>query len=317
MASRKIVSFDWAIKNILRDKANYDVLEGFLLALLKEKITITDLIESESNQPRAELKFNRVDLLAVNSRDEHIIIEVQYSPERSFFKRLLYGTSKDIIDNLKLGEDYSKVKKVYSISLIYFDVELSERGKDPIDYVYHGKVDFTGFHNDKPVKIDSNFLIGYDQANKEDINIFPEYYIIPITIFNDVINDDLDQWIYAFKHSEVKAEFRAPGIEVMSEKLDILSMTNSEKRTYERYLETSASNRGTLSFAESKGRKEGKIEGKIEGIIEGEKVGMVKGKIEGKIEANITTAKNLKSYGVDSKIISEATGLSVAEIGDL
>ena len=50
MASRKIVSFDWAIKNILRDKANYDVLEGFLYALLKEKIVITELVESESNQ---------------------------------------------------------------------------------------------------------------------------------------------------------------------------------------------------------------------------------------------------------------------------
>ena len=89
MASREIVSFDWAIKNILRDKANYDVLEGFLHALLKEEIIITDIIESESNQDNREMKFNRVDVLAINSKDEHIIIEVQYSPEQSYFKRLL------------------------------------------------------------------------------------------------------------------------------------------------------------------------------------------------------------------------------------
>jgi hypothetical protein len=49
MASREIVSFDWAIKNILRDKANFDVLEGFLFALLKEKITITQIIEKFFN----------------------------------------------------------------------------------------------------------------------------------------------------------------------------------------------------------------------------------------------------------------------------
>ncbi len=36
---RTLVSFDWAIKNILRDKANYDVLEGFLSTLLEKDIT--------------------------------------------------------------------------------------------------------------------------------------------------------------------------------------------------------------------------------------------------------------------------------------
>ena len=294
MASRKIVSFDWAIKNILRDKANYDILEGFLLALLKEKITITDLVESESNQLSPEMKFNRVDLLAVNSSGEHIIIEVQYSPEQSFFKRLLYGTSKDIVDNLKLGEDYSQVKKVYSVSLIYFDVEVLNQSGNPVDYVYHGKVDFTGFHNGQQVKIDSNFLVGYDEVNKEDINIFPEYYIIPVSIFNDEINDDLDQWIYAFKHSEVKAEFSAPGIDVMSEKLDLLSMSSSNQRQYTKYLEDMASGRGTLAFAESKGMAEGKIAGKIEGKIE--------------------IALNLKSLGITPDIISQSTGLSIGEI---
>lgn len=297
MASRKIVSFDWAIKNILRDKANYDVLEGFLYALLKEKIVITELVESESNQQSAEMKFNRVDLLAINESGEHIIIEVQYSPEQSFFKRLLYGTSKDIVDNMKSGSDYSNVKKVYSVSLIYFDVELHSQGEQPVDYVYHGKVDFTGLHNGKQVKIDSNFLVGYDQANKEDINVFPEYFIIPITIFNDVINDDLDEWIYAFKHNEVKDEFTAPGIDVMSEKLDFLAMPPVKQRLYTKYLEDMASDRGTLSFAKSKGRAEGVIEGKIEGKIE--------------------TAINLKSLGIDTSIIAQSTGLEISVIENL
>ena len=79
MADRKIVSFDWAIKNILRDKANFDILEGFLQALLKEKITINELIESESNKPNDLMKYNRVDILALNSKGEHIIVEVQYA----------------------------------------------------------------------------------------------------------------------------------------------------------------------------------------------------------------------------------------------
>ncbi|MCK5685510.1 Rpn family recombination-promoting nuclease/putative transposase, partial [bacterium] len=252
---RKLVSFDWAIKTILRDKANYDVLEGFLYALLKEKISITEIIESESNRINIEMKYNRVDLLATDEKGEHIIIEVQYAPERSYFKRLLYGTSKDIIDNIKTGEDYSHVKKVYSVSLIYFDVEAHKKGEAPVDYVYHGRVDFTGLHNGKRIAIDTNYLIGYEESEKDDINIFPEYFIIPITLFDDNVKDDLDEWIYAFKNSEVKETFSAPGIKEMGEKLGFVSMSPKEQRIYNRYLEDLASERGVIGFYEDKRRR--------------------------------------------------------------
>lgn len=293
MADRKIVSFDWAIKNILRDKANYDVLEGFLYALLKEKITITKLAESESNQDNFEMKFNRVELLAVDEKGEHIIIEVQYSPEQSYFKRLLYGTSKDIIDNIKSGSDYSDVKKVYSVSLIYFDVELHDKDVQPIDYVYHGKVDFAGLHNGKRVKLDTNFLIGYDKTTKEDINIFPEYFIIPVTIFNDVVNDELDEWIYAFKNNKVKDSFTAPGIKKMGEKLDFISMSPDEQRNYNKYLENLASDRGTLEFNAKKAKAEGKREGEVE------------------------VARKMKTNGIEINTITACTGLSTEDIEKL
>lgn len=289
MASREIVSFDWAIKNILRDKANYDVLEGFLFALLKEKITITDLIESESNQDNREMKFNRVDVLAINSKGEHIIIEVQYSPEQSYFKRLLYGTSKDIVDNIKAGEDYSAVKKVYSVSLIYFDVEARSDDTTDKDYVYHGKVDFTGLHNGKKVTINPTYLVGYDSTRKEDINIFPEYFIIPLELFNDAVNDDLDEWIYAFKHHEVKDEFKALGIKELGEKLDFITMEPEQQKRYKKYLEDLASDRGALELNALKAKREEKFE----------------------------LATNFKKLGTPIDIIEQATGLSKDEIEKL
>ncbi|MGL1892955.1 MAG: Rpn family recombination-promoting nuclease/putative transposase [Spirochaetaceae bacterium] len=140
--SREIVSFDWAIKYILRDKVNYVVLEGFLLALLGEEIKVVNILESEGNQDARDIKYNRVDLIAENSSGEHVIIEIQYAPEKNYFKRLLFGTSKDISDNIKSGEDYSYVNKVYSVSLIYFDVE-AKSSNSHSDYVYHGKTEFS------------------------------------------------------------------------------------------------------------------------------------------------------------------------------
>ncbi len=289
MNSREIVSFDWAIKNILRDKANYDVLEGFLFALLKEKVTITDLIESESNQDNREMKFNRVDVLAINSKGEHIIIEVQYSPEQSYFKRLLYGTSKDIVDNIKTGEDYSSVKKVYSVSLIYFDVEAKGEDETERDYIYHGKVEFSGLHNGKRVRINPTYLVGYDSAPKDDINIFPEYFIIPLELFNDAVNDDLDEWIYAFKHHQVKDDFKAVGIKELGEKLDFVSMNPKQQRLYKKYLEDLASDRGALELHALRAEKRAKLD----------------------------VAQNLKDLGTPMEVIAKATGLRGEELQEL
>ncbi len=40
---RKLISFDWAIKRILRSKVNFEILEGFLSELLFEDITMSRL----------------------------------------------------------------------------------------------------------------------------------------------------------------------------------------------------------------------------------------------------------------------------------
>lgn len=70
------IRFDWAMKRLLRNKANFGVLEGLLTTLLDEKITISQLLESESNQEYEFDKYNRVDLLALDSKGELILIEV-------------------------------------------------------------------------------------------------------------------------------------------------------------------------------------------------------------------------------------------------
>lgn len=74
---KKLVRFDWAIKYLLRNKANFVILEGFLSELLKTEVTITSLLESESNKADADDKSNRIDVFAVLSGGEKVIIEVQ------------------------------------------------------------------------------------------------------------------------------------------------------------------------------------------------------------------------------------------------
>ncbi len=112
----QIIRFDWAMKRLLRNKANFSVLEGLLTTLLGEKIIIRRLLESESNQEDEYDKYNRVDMLAENSKGELVLIEVQNNNEYAYFQRMLFGTSKLVTEYINRGESYDKSAK--SIALI-------------------------------------------------------------------------------------------------------------------------------------------------------------------------------------------------------
>jgi len=135
---RKWISFDWALKRLLRSKANFGMLEGFLAELLKEEITILEVLESESNQDTRRDKYNRVDLKVKDSRERILLVELQYERELDSLLRLVYGSSRVVPEHLKQGPPYLDVKKVISISIMHFDIG---EGKD---YVYHGTARLMG-----------------------------------------------------------------------------------------------------------------------------------------------------------------------------
>lgn len=80
----RYIRFDWAIKRLLRQKANFGVLEGFLTVFLGEQIKIEEILESEGNQQDADDKFNRVDIKAKNTKGDIILIEIQNTCELYF-----------------------------------------------------------------------------------------------------------------------------------------------------------------------------------------------------------------------------------------
>ena len=59
---RTIISFDYAIKDILRDKANFDVLSGFLTELLEKPVHVQEILESEGGAKSKDDKINHLDL---------------------------------------------------------------------------------------------------------------------------------------------------------------------------------------------------------------------------------------------------------------
>jgi len=314
MQETPLIRFDWAIKYLLRDKANFDVLEGFLSAVLKRDIYILQILESESNQTAEADKFNRVDLLAENQAGEKIIIEVQNNREVHYLERMLYGTSKLVVENLALGDAYNDIKKVFSISILYFNLS-----KTQDDYVYHGTTEFRGLHNNQLLTL---------PRKKRDIlspitiaHRFPEYYLIEVEKFKDIIASDLDEWIYMLKHESIREDFKAKHIDKAKEKLDYLKLPRDQKKSYERYLENLAREQDMLESSWEEGRQVGEEvglqKGRVEGREEGRVEGRAEGRAEGRTEALLVTAKNMKSAGIAVSVIAEVTGLSEAEINRL
>ena len=226
----KLIRFDWAIKRILRDKANFVVLEGFLSVLLNETVTIQKILGSQANKEADDDKYNDVDILVENAKGELIIIEVQNTKEYDYFHRILFGTAKLITEYIKENKPYSDVKKVISITVAYFDLGQGE------DYIYHGTNTFKGIHKGDILALSQKQK---DLYNKQEVyQIYPEYWIIKAGIFDEEqVNNVLDEWVYFLKTGEVQDSFSAPGLTEAKEKLDMLKLDPEERAEYDAYIQ--------------------------------------------------------------------------------
>ena len=226
--AKKLIRFDWAMKKMLRHKANFDILEGFLSELLGGDVKIKQVLDSESNKETEDDKFNRVDILVENEKGELVIIEVQNTQEHDYFHRMLFGASKAITEHIKEGSAYANVKKVISITIAYFDLG---QGKD---YVYHGTNVFKGIHKGDILGLSDKQIQVYSKANVHEI--YPEYWVIKTGKFRNRVNDKLDEWVYFLKNAEIKPTFSAKGLKEANEKLDAMKLPEKERKAYDKYL---------------------------------------------------------------------------------
>ena len=296
MSKRRLISFDWAIKRILRSKANFDILEGFLSELLKEDIKIIEILESESNQELQDDKFNRLDIKVKNQKEEIILIEIQYDREMDYMQRILYASSKAIVEHMKESYSYSKVTKIISISILYFDFGNGD------DYIYKGTTNFIGLHNNSLLQLNEKQKELYKTQKIE--KIYPEYYLIKIRNFNDNSKDSLDEWINFLKNEEIPDNPKAKGLAKAKETLDYLKMNDKERSEYESYQK---SLHDQASAYEST-YVIGKIEGKKEGKKEAEQ------KANKKL---LEIVQNLQAKNMDNETIKSITGLTDTELANL
>jgi len=279
-----LVRFDWAMKKLLRSKANFGVLEGFLSELLCEEITILEILESESNQEHEEDKYNRVDLLIRDSRGALVIIEVQTTTEPDYLLRMLYATSKVITEHIAQGDEYSKVKKAISVNIVYFDLGHGD------DYLYRGTTSFVGMHSGHELQLNDRQKLFYQRDSIAQL--YPEYYIIKVNQFDDVAKNTFDEWIYFLKHSEIKDSFSAKGLQEARQIFDVMCLPKPAQAEY-------------LGFQEALRSKASLIKGNYEmGRIDGLAAGLAKA-LQCMIESGIPEEEARRILGIASERFEE------------
>lgn len=245
------IRFDWAMKRLLRDKANFAVLEGLMTTLLGEKITIQKLLESESNQESEYDKYNRVDILAEDSRGTLLLFEIQNNNEFAYFQRMLFGVSDLVTAYIEGRQKGASVCKIYCINIVYFAM----RGTDTL---YRGKTEFRGVHNHESLCL---LPFGRSVLNvSEDNPFYPEYYILRVNDFNNWSDVPLEQWIYFLHTNKIPEDATAPGLREARECLQISRLGTDELRAYDRYVNDLVVLRDNIFTAREEGRMEGRAE---------------------------------------------------------
>ena len=325
----RYIRFDWAIKRLLRQKANFDVLDGFLTVFLNQKVKVIEILESESNQQDATDKFNRVDIKAKDEKGDIIIVEVQNTTELYYLERILYGVAKAITEHIDLGNSYKEVKKIYSISILYFDL-----GKGS-DYLYVGQNNFVGVHTKDQLQVNAKEIGTIVKKSPSDI--FPEYILVRVNEFNKVAVTPLEEWIEYLKNGEIRPDTQAPGLQEARKKLQYYSMNDADRLAYDKHIDSVMIQNDVLESARDEGLAQGMAQGMAQGIekgiaqgiekgmaqgiekgmAQGIEKGIAKGIEQGAQREKIALAKKLIAKGLSIPEISEITNLSTKDLQEL
>jgi hypothetical protein len=240
-------------------------------------------------------------VIVENESGELILIELQFIFEIDYFQRMLYGVSKAVVEHMVEGDQYLKIKKVYSINIVYFDLGQGT------DYVYHGKTDFKGLHDHDTLQLSKNQqeVFGRIEAGE----MFPEYYVLKINNFNDVAKNTLDEWVYFFKHDRIEEGFSAKGLLKARTVLDYSRLSPTEKADFDYEHDVKVHNRYQIASAKLSGKSEAK--GEYEKVIEekdkalGEKDKVIESKDKVIEEKDKVIENTVKELGEKDKALEE------------
>lgn len=286
---------DYFVRYLLGSRGNEDILEDIVNSVLRDsgfqEVHDLEIINPHNLPENINLKESVLDVKAVTKDSKKIIIEIQLLGNIDFVKRILYYISKNIVSELNENEPYEIISQIISINFVNFNMDFRDDGKA---------------HRCFKLTDTENHEVSLDMIQMHIIEVPRFIKILKNASTDDIRKNKILSWIEFFTAEDlnkVKDELKEIN-NIMPKVIDKYERFISSEKEMEVY-----NARDAFLYGQTVMLKREREEGLKEGIEQG---------IErGKKEQQISIARNFKNSGIDIKVISENTGLSIEEVEKL
>ena len=282
---------DLFVRYLLGKNGNEDLLTDLVNSTLREfnfeEVKDLEIIDPYNLSENIDLKESIIDIKAKTKNNETVIIEIQLCGNMDFLKRIFYYISKNVINEVKEGENYNNVQKIISINLLDFNLKFGDKGKAHRCFKLIDTKDL-------------NISLDLIQIHILEVKRFIE--IIKNSTKEELKNNRLLSWMKFFTSDNlelIEKELKEEN-QIMSKVIEEYRKFTSDDKMMRAYAAREAFLVGQKMMLRRE-REDGFDEGKLEGIKEGQ----------------ISMAKSMKTKNLDINLISEITGLTIDEIKKL
>jgi predicted transposase/invertase (TIGR01784 family) len=300
------IKTDFAFKKVFGSDDSKDILINFLNAVIvfenNQKIHHLTIVDPYNIPMLKGMKDTYVDVKATLNNGMQVIIEMQVLNHEGFEKRILYNAAKKYSAQLKTGQGYALLNPVIALTLTDFTL-FPEQAALISHYQLLEKKNFIKYSDD--IELIFIELPKFIKTEAELENIQDKWlYFIKNAGSLEYVPKNLSQEIEKAYQIANEANFSEEELELQHKKRDWIDIQKS-----------------ALELASKTGRKEGKQvgikEGMKAGIKEGIAVGVKEGMESGKQEEKKQMVINMHKIGMNIKLISQASELSVDAINAL
>ena len=288
---------DVIFKNLFSKVGNEDLLKEFLEEILGIKIKKIEIQkEVELNKSHTKEKVGRLDLRVKINKNAIVVIEMQIQDKCKMDKRAMYYASKIMASSLEVGETYNRIKNMYVISILDYNMlETDEYSTDTVivDSKYRKYIVIDGI----------------------------KYYFIELPKFREQVKvpkTKLEEWLTFIDYENREMVNMAIAQNKLLEKAqkEYEYLTGDEATKRWQFLREKAilDERAAYINGKTRGNEEGKIAGRKEGKKAGRKEGERVGRKKGEKIAKIETAKAMMKDKVKRELIEKYTGLDKKEL---
>ena len=260
-----------------------DMVNAALSDFNFEEVKDLEIIDPYNLSENIDLKESIIDIKAKTKDNQTVIIEIQLCGNMDFVKRIFYYISKNIVNELREGEDYKNLPRIISINLLNFNLDFGDEGQPHRCF----KLIDTKNHN-----VDLDFI----QMHILEVQRFIK--IIEKSTLDELKKNKLLTWMKFFtsKNLDLIEKELKEANPIMTKVIEEYKRFTSDDKLMRAYDARDAFLLGQKMMLNRE---------REEGIKEG---------IE---KRNYTIAKSMKKDGADINLISKYTGLTIKEIEKL